>query len=139
MKNLRNTVLLFSLIIVTISCSKSSDQAISLIGKWNLVYDSTFSGVGTINHAVNYTGQIGDYFNFANDSIIYTKEGFVLDTLNYRLTSNNTLIISSFGIILNGIPETSQITYLTGNNLTILAPIIPTPAGAFGRKVNLSR
>jgi len=105
----------------------------------NIVYDSTYSGVGSANREVNYCGQAGDYFNFVNDSIIYTKEGSALDTLNYRFTSSNTIIISSFGIILNGVPETSQIINLTSNNLIIVAPVMPTPAGAFGRKVGLSR
>jgi len=122
-----------------ISCRRTFTQTNSVSGKWNIVYDSTYSGVGSANREVNYCGQAGDYFNFVNDSIIYTKEGSALDTLNYRFTSSNTIIISSFGIILNGVPETSQIINLTSNNLIIVAPVMPTPAGAFGRKVGLSR
>ena len=118
----------------------------TITGNWNLVYDSTYSGVGTQNHAAVYIGQVGDYFNFSSDGHIYTKEGNSLDTLNYSLLSASTIIIDSFGIALNGVPEISNITYQTYSDIsvtihqvTIDAPIEPTPAGEFGRKVVLRK
>jgi len=122
------------------ACNKNSVSTnATILGKWNIINDSTFDGVGVGNHPVEYTGQQGDYFDFTTNGILYTKEGSVLDTLSYRLTSNTTIIISSFGLIGNGVAETSQITNLTDHSLTITAPVELTPGGEFGRKVNLSR
>jgi len=126
-----------------ISCKKSSlstnDTPTSIVKKWNILNDSTFIGVGVNNHPVNYAGQAGDYFDFRTDSYIYIKEGPILDTLSYSLTSDTTILIASFGIISNGIPEMSRITNLTTHHVTIIAPLVVTPGGLFGRKVNLTR
>ncbi len=111
----------------------------TILGKWNILNDSTFSGVGINHHAVNYTGRTGDYFDCRKDGNIYIKEGIRLDTLSYNLTSDTTILIVPFGIILNGTPEMSHITNLTAHNSTISARIVLTPAGIFGRKVNLNR
>ena len=126
-----------------ISCKKdfvpANDLHASIIGKWNILNDSTFTGVGVSNHAVNYTGQTGDYFDFRTDGYIYIKENTTLDTLSYSITSDTTIIIASFGIIINGVPEVSRVTNLTADGVTISAPFIVTPGGAFGRKINLKR
>ena len=126
-----------------ISCKKSSlctnDTHATIVKKWNILNDSTFIGVGVNNHRVNYAGQAGDYFDFRTDGYVYIKEGSILDTLSYRLTSDTTILIASFGIILNGIPEISRITNLTTHGVTINAPMVVTPGGLFGRKVNLTR
>ncbi|MBZ5857308.1 hypothetical protein [Flavihumibacter profundi] len=126
-----------------ICCQKNSlpanDIKSAIPGKWNIVNDSTFIGVGINNHQVSYSGQAGDYFDFRSDGFLYTKEGAVLDTLSYSLASDNTILIASFGIILNGQPGMSYISNLTAHSLTITAPIVITPGGAFGRKVNLNR
>jgi hypothetical protein len=111
----------------------------SIVGNWNIVTDSTFAGAGITNHAVDYAGQAGDYFNISANGHIYTKEGSVLDTLSYGNVSDTTIIISPFGITLNGVPETSHIITFTAHSLIINAPEIATPGGIFGRKVSLSR
>jgi hypothetical protein len=137
------------------ACAKSAKSSTEINqggpGDWNLVSDSTFEGAGSTNHPVNYTGQAGDYFSFGTDGYVYTKEGEVLDTLTYRLVSATGVIISDFGIIINGIPDTSTITGLGTNSLTvnnggvtvqtiaIESPFFPTPGGTFWRKVTLSR
>ncbi len=121
----------------------SSDQSVSdpspIDGKWNLISDSTFVGVGISNHAVNYSGQPGDYFIFNADGVIYTKEGAVLDTLIYRIVSDSTMAIPSFGISINGAPSISHVSSFTANSIIIDAPPLITPAGIFGRKVSLRR
>ena len=126
-----------------ISCNKSSlsanDNQATILKKWNILNDATFIGVGINNHPVSYAGQIGDYFDFRTDGYIYIKEGTMLDTLSYSLTSDTTILIASFGIILNGVPGVSRITNLTTHGVTINAPLVLTPGGAFGRKVNLTR
>lgn len=122
------------------ACKKDGNNfnSSSLAGKWNVVSDSTYVGVGVNNHPVNYHGQQGDYFDFRTDGHVYTKEGAVLDTLSYSVISNTAIIIQSFGLIANGVPETSNVTRTT-NTAVIDAPVFFTPGGAFGRKVTLSR
>jgi hypothetical protein len=119
----------------------------NLTGKWNLVNDSTFEGAGSSNHPVDYTGEAGDYFSFSANGYVYTKEGSVLDTLTFRMVSDTSIIISDFGLIVNGIPDTSTVTGLTANNglglkvqtIVIESPFFLTPGGEFWRKVTLSR
>ncbi len=126
-----------------ISCEKNSlsanDIQATLLKKWNILNDSTFIGVGVNNRPLNYAGQTGDYFDFRTDGYIYIREGTILDTLSYSLTSDTTILISSFGIISNGVPEISRITNLTAHGVTIKAALVITPGGVFGRKVNLTR
>jgi hypothetical protein len=118
-----------------------------LSGKWDLITDSTFEGVGSTNHPVDYMGEAGDYFNFGANGHAYTKEGNVLDTLTYTLASDTSLVISDFGGIFNGIPDTSSIKALTANNslglaahiIVIESPRFLTPGGEFWRKMTLSR
>ena len=56
------------LMIFLFSCGKKDSSpdvdGSRLNGKWHLVSDSSFAGVGLGNHAVNYTGRAGDYFDF---------------------------------------------------------------------------
>ena len=137
-------ILLFGFIIFSAIClngcnKNSASINATFLGKWNIVTDSIYEGVGVNNHIVVYTGQQGDYFNFLSNGVLYSKEGSVLDTLNYSLVSNTAIIVSSFGIIANGVTETSQITNQTSHNLTIASPVTLTPGGVFGRTVTLSR
>jgi hypothetical protein len=122
-----------------LACQENSisiNKNATILGKWNVLNDSQFSGIGLNNHQVNYTGQTGDYFDFRSDHNVYIKEGTALDTLNYRLISDSTISISSFAYAVN---ETSDITTLTTHRATINAPVVVTPGGQFGRKVDLSR
>lgn len=154
---MKNHILLLSILFLLVglsisSCKKSADPKDglitcpgfienynSLIGKWNLVTDSTFVGVGIDNHPVSYSGQAGDYFDFRSDGKLYIKEGIKMDTSTYKLTSNTMILIPSFGATVNGVLKTSNITNLTAHHATITAPILTTPGGLFGRKVDLSR
>lgn len=137
---MRYFLLFVMLTAIVVACKKDTGIAnATLLGKWNILTDSTYSGVGVGNHAVNYTGQDGDYFNFTAEGKLYTKEGDILDTLNYHFTSNTTMIIDAFGLTLNGVPATCTITNFATHTVTITAPVALTPGGAFGRKVNLIR
>ncbi len=111
----------------------------SLIAKWKIVTDSTFEGVGSNNHPVNYQGQAGDYFDIRENGYIYTREGTVLDTLSYTLISNSTIGIRAFGLEINNVPATSQIKNFSAHAVTIVSPLFLTPGGEFGRRVSLSR
>ena len=117
-------------------------------GDWNLVSDSTYEGVAQNNHPVDYTGQAGDYFSFTTDGHVYTREGEVRDTLTYKMVSDSTVIISDFGLIINGVLPTDTIkglgassltTTTTGRTIVIESPWFPSPGGLFWRKVTLSR
>ncbi len=127
--------------------SSNQNKPTGLSGKWNLVNDSTFDGAGYSNHLVDYTGEAGDYFSFSTDGYVYTKESTVLDTLTYTMVSDTSVVISDFGLILNGVPDTSTITGLIANNglgltvqtIVIESPFFLTPGGEFWRKVTLSR
>jgi hypothetical protein len=143
---------LLTILVFLTACSKTTGTSDDMStdatpGKWNVISDSAFEGVGTGNHAVDYTGVAGDYFSFNTNGDVYTKEGNKLDTLTYRIVSASGIIISDFGLILNGVPDTSTITGLTGNitsdltgqTIVIESPFFPTPGGLFWRKVTLSR
>ena len=149
------TLSLLVLLLGVMACSKSHASSTKNeqpgAGAWILVTDSTFEGVAQNNHPVDYTGQPGDYFSFATDGHVYSKEGEVLDTLTYTLVSASRIIISDFGLIINGVPDTCTITGLGTNSLTantgnfmdqtivIESPFFGTPGGLFWRKVTLSR
>ena len=138
----------FAIVLCFAACTKSAKSSNENNkeepGYWNLVSDSTFEGVGAGNHAVNYTGQAGDYFNFTTEGYVDTKEGDVMDTLTYK-------IVSATGIIISDFVDTCTITGLGGNSLTanngggttqtivIASPLLATPGGVFWRKVTLSR
>lgn len=138
MKSIAGAGFVIILIALLISCKKDTVSN-ALVGKWNVLSDSTFEGVAQNNHALDYTGEPGDYFDFRTDGKVYIKESSQLDTLSYTVISSSAVIIQSFGLIANGVPETSDITYPTNNSVTITAPVELTPGGEFGRKVMLSK
>ncbi len=110
----------------------------SLTGKWNIVTDSTYTGVGQYNHPVNYVGQAADYFDIKTNGVIYTKETLVLDTLSYTLKSDTAIVVQSFGGIFNGVPSVSHLT-VNAHSAIIASPMFLTPGGVFWRKITLSR
>jgi hypothetical protein len=89
----------------------------------------------------------GDYFDFSTNGYVYIDEGAVQDTLTYRMVTDSSIIISDFGLIINGVPDTSTLTSLTASNgmglsvqtLIIESPFFLTPGGEFWRKVTLNR
>jgi hypothetical protein len=151
MKHTTGKLSFLAILLYLTACAKtavpSNNGMASLTGRWNLVNDSTYGGAGSSNRLTGYTGVAGDYFNFSNNGNAFTKEGTVLDTLTYRMVSDTSIIISNFGLILNGIPDTSNIAGLKANNglapvvqvIVIESPLFLTPGGEFWRKVTLSR
>jgi len=115
------------------SCKKDSGQP-TIIGKWNIVSDSTYVGAGLSNVPFDYAGHPGDYYDFNSDGFVYINEAAVLDTSAYRLISSSQIVINSFE---NGI--TSNIKTFTIHNLIIESPMLPTPGGIFWKKITLSR
>jgi len=119
-------------------CCGANPPATSVFNKWQIVTDSTYAGVGINNHAVNYAGQPGDYFDIRTNDTIFTKEGAVLDTLTYKQLTDSTIVISSFGIALNGTLGASHYKF-SAQSMHIVSPEIATPGGIFGRRVTLSK
>ncbi len=152
MKHSTGKLFILSILLYLTACTKtavtSNDYGTAnLTGKWNLVNDSTFAGAGSSNHLVDYMGEAGDYFSFNTNGYAYTKEGTVVDTLTYKMVSDTSIIISDFGLILNGVQDTSIVAGLAANNglgfighvIVIMSPFFLTPGGEFWRKVTLSR
>lgn len=139
----KNLLLLSACLLMVFAACKKPDgianPKIKILGKWNVVSDSSHVGIGINNTAVNYAGQPGDYFDFRSNGIIYTREGDALDTLNYTLISDTKIAIPQFDAILNGEVQTSTIKNFNSHSLYIAAPRIITPGGVFGRSVKLSR
>lgn len=122
-----------------------------LIGKWNLVNDSTSgTGIGPkfTQYVNNYVGSGGDYFDFRSDGKVYIKENGLLDTMSYSMASDTTVIFGKSNIetvsadgVWSAVPtppnvinpftaHTARITYTSG----------VTPGGGGGtRVVNLTK
>ncbi len=117
------------------SCKKdSADSNATIIGKWNIVTDSTyFKGGCCYENKVYYIGKPGDYFDFRNDGKFYSKEGTTLDTATYQLTSNSTILI--FGKIL----PTLRIADLTAHHSNLKTLDYITFGMSGWRRLSLSR
>lgn len=136
-------IIIVALLCLFNACKKSVDSAngassSALIGKWNLINDSSISTLGPHEIDSNYVGVEGDYFDFRTDGKLYIKEGTNADTLSYQLLADNKIIIQTFGESLNGNYTPSQIVILSSTRATIVAP---TPGGEWACRVevNLAR
>lgn len=126
------------LLLCLYACKKNGNNIgrPSIIGKWNIVSDSTYAGINIYNHLVVYNGRPGDYFSFNINGNCYTKEGAVLDTLGFKLLSDTTISVLW---VDGGEFETCRITAFTSRSLVIDAPKLFTPGGIIWRKVTLTR
>ena len=81
-----------------------------------------------------------EYSNGTNSGgALKVNEAGVQSSLTYAVYPDSSMVISSFGITLNGIPDTSRILELTPHTAIISSDFFPTPGGVFGRKVELTR
>src|SRR5437868_15119021 len=92
-ENMKHLVQFETIIIIffLLSCNKdtsSKENNNGLPGKWKLLSDSSFTGVGLGNHAVNYAGRIGDYFDFKPNGQLFIEENGKSDVVNYTVTSD---------------------------------------------------
>jgi len=112
----------------------------SSIGKWGVVNDSTFVGVGQNNHLSGYEGVSGDYFDFRADSNLYIREGSNFDTLRFSILPNHQLYINGFyNYGPHVLTDTINIVNFTGYYMKLQGLEFPTPGGIEGRFVNLVR
>ena len=144
MKNLLFVICLFSVVGIC-SCTKD-DNSIPLVGKWNVVSDSTYyTGIGPNGTPsfTKYVGQPGDYFNFTAQGKAYFKEGNTFSaTATYKVTGNNVnLVYSNFVVNDSTINATSGgyiIAAITPRTLVLTNQFI-TPGGATFTTVKLSK
>lgn len=141
-------LLLGGLMITVLSnCNKNNSSVLisqthpfeaSLITKWELVKDSTYSviGAGSVKVQV-YMGEAADYWDFRTDAKVYIKEGEKLDTLGYQLLSDSTIVINTFGWIINGASTTSKILTLTPFSSVIRSADLLLPGGIYSRTLYL--
>ena len=130
---------LFAVAIMSLTNCKKDDTA-SIVGNWSLINDSVYSNVGIYSTAHNYKGLNSDYFYFSDDGWLYVKEDSLFDTLNYRLLSNNRIIIDSISIVENGEYMPSNITTLTAHKASLaMVPGVQNPGGIYARYINLRR
>lgn len=137
MKSLLNSLIAIAVLLIFISsCKKSASNAPeSIIGKWNIQKDSTYTGVGLGNHQVTYNGQTGDHFNFSSNGHIYSMENSILDTLSYSINSDSVMIPYFVGDAVGK----GLIAYPSIHTLIISSGYFLTPGGVFGRTVYLYR
>jgi len=129
---------LICFIITLVSCSKNdgTDTSTFISGRWNIVADSTYDGVGIGNHLTVYKGDSGDYCNFNTNGFVDIKEGINLNTSHYKVISGSSVFIDDF----YGSPsDTAHIEKLNDNDIIVTTYIFPTPGGSFGRTLHLSR
>ena len=140
-----NVVMILGIVAVMAGCSKSKEKGnadflfISVVGKWDLVADSTLAGVGVY---ASYTIRIGttdDYWDFRDDGKVYIKEGTRKDTAGYTRYGADEIAIDRFGWIFNSQQTHSTIRELTAHSLVIHSADVIAPGGVNVRTVYLKR
>lgn len=100
--------LLFSCTKTNISSSASDTNTNSIVGKWSIVNSSTVLKSKTIDPFIrNYIGTQNDYYDFKENGCVYIKEDRSLNTLNYKVTNNNTIVFSYKNVIVDSLNITS--------------------------------
>lgn len=108
-------IITFAIILFTIpSCKKDKEPGI--LGKWNILSDSTsLRGNGDMPSSyTNYIGKPSDYYDFRTDGNLYVKEGEALDTMAYQVQGNNVGCTPS-----PGFTDSYNTTLLTDSSATL--------------------
>src|ERR1700712_2773566 len=107
------------LIMLLYPCKKTDNNLITgtppanVLGRWNVLVDSTSAGAGQEDYFKSYNGQPGDYYNFSANGVLYIKEETVADTLNYQLISDTQIGIKGFSTISESSFQTCSVTNFT--------------------------
>lgn len=137
--------MILGIVAVMAGCSKSKEKRmydllfIPVVGKWDLVTDSTLAGVGAYATYTIRTGTTGDYWDFRDDGKVYIKEGTLMDTAGYTRYGSNEIAIDRFGWIFNSQQTRSTIRELTAHSLVIHSADVMAPGGVNVRTVYLKR
>ncbi|HEY4063144.1 MAG TPA: hypothetical protein VGM30_14660 [Puia sp.] len=130
-----NLLLLPLLLLIALSCKKSSNNTI--IGNWSIIDDST-KFVSTVDgypstHS-DYIGQPGDYYNFSPNGNLYVKEGTLTSTMAYEVLRTGQVRCTP----LPGYTENYNATDITATTATF--HIINTgPTGQVTKVIHLRK
>lgn len=131
----RNGLILFIAVsIVAFSCGKSPTTQSSIAGKWNVISDSLYVGVGLDNRLSVYSGKPGDFFDFAAGGSIQMNEGIVLAISTFTFNKDSVFIYN-----FNGTLPGKGRFFPSSDTLAITTGYFYTPGGAIGRTVHLAR
>jgi hypothetical protein len=126
-------------LIVISSCKKSVISTpvaqVSIVEKWNIVTDSVFSQyfLSTQPTISVYVGVPTDYYDFRKNDSIYIKEGNLLDTFSYWISSDS--LHGSF----NGDGFIVNFSNLTDSSLVLQTYGAPTPEFSSYSIIHLKR
>jgi hypothetical protein len=126
------------------ACQKDKDSAALPAGTWNVVSDSTYSGVGHIATGRLYVGQSGDYFKFSGNNLSIKEGAFRVATATYTQVKDTLKLSFSYlednGEKING-PGTEKyiITSQTSTSMKLMADPFLSPGGIYEEYITLSR
>ena len=122
------------------------NTAITLTGQWKLVDDSISYSNGANNGFSSevYNGKAADYFDFTNDGKLFIQENGVIDTANYTINADGSIVVNylfykgvpvnSYGSIITSFHQVN----LTGTSVTLTSSVA-LPGGIQNRIINLTR
>jgi hypothetical protein len=99
-----------------------------LLGKWSLVKDSTSTQfTGSLIDSHQYKGNTGDYYDFNTNGKCYISENGALDTIVYKIVSDNGVVFGTSGY-------TSSVDPLTVHSAKITFALPQGPGMGFNSK-----
>ena len=120
------------------ACNKSG--AFSISGRWQIVSDDKSLAGGPLVGSETYIGKDDDYFDFRAANTLYIKEDGQYDTVQYKLLSNDKIILTGKNFSLVGTSEASNITVSANQAIIVVYPAgVITPAGGVKRTIILKR
>ena len=119
----------------------------ALAGTWKIVNDSTHYDGGEVAAnatSANYVGKTDDYFAFSGSGKLYIKEKGVIDTANYTIDANNSVVfnylyynnapVSKYGSVVANFKAIN----LSNSTVTLSSKVVTTQ-GIFSRVINLTK
>jgi hypothetical protein len=147
MKNLLLVICLFITIAIC-SCTKDGNNKTSnsIVGKWNVVMDSSYNtGIGaSITPTIQtYIGQRGDYYNFTAQGKAYFNEGNKLSATGDYTIAGSQLKVKYDNLVIDGstIEDASTIytiATISAHSLTLTSSFL-TPGGSSFYTLKLSK
>lgn len=123
------------------------NSVVTLAGQWKLMKDSVAYAGGNGQTGVSsdvYNGKAADYFDFTSDGKLYIQENGVIDTANYTINADGSIVVNY--LVYNGVPVSSygsiitnfRQVNLTGTSVTLTSSVA-SPGGIQNRTINLTR
>lgn len=114
MKNIIIAICATFLIVSVISCNKTDVETNPLVGKWNVINDSTYVPIANIGGS-NYIGTSNDYYNFTANGTVYIHINALLDTATYSMIASDQIEI----VYPTGSYDPYYITNFTAHTATL--------------------